>query len=618
MEDNKKDKIPPKEIIDDTGKNKYCRVKEEPLGKGGFAVCYEYKSEDDGKNYAIKAIDKNKFKESNENEKIQKNKELIKSEINIQKTFNSSKIVKVKSFFEDENFVYIVLEKCENKTLYDLLQKRKYLTEIEVQCYIFQLIEGLKIIHKNNYIHRDLKPQNLFLDEKLELKIGDFGLVAKVTNGEKKTDNCGTLVFMAPEMVNCILKENDQDKKIGYSFEVDIWAIGVIMYNLLTGSYPFHDEENSKILQNIVKSDFIFPNDRKISNAAKDLIKQILEKNPKKRPGLVQILYHDFFHIYKFPKFFNISTFLVPPDIKEYNPDINEDEIMNKEVKLTKLYKEVFPDISEIRYENINKYVKYDQSKFIGYDNWISYFHKSNSNNFYYYELNNGYIGNIDEDGINIMYDKDKKNFYLITSEDNGQNKIEKYNKDECPHNLKEKLNKLLEYYYNRNKDKLKVIISEDNESIISEESIRSEDNDDKSKEKDSTQKKSLNECNITEKKEINDNDNNNKKQENLFYIKSIEFDKKAYFFNFSDNNEQIIFKKDKIEIIMSKKKENLIYVDKNKNRMCIPTINILKNTNRELIDKLKYIRNHSAKIIQEKLTKKYNETRAGKDKGND
>ena len=323
------------------------------LGKGGFGQCYEFKSENDGIIYAGKIIDKKKFKEKKgekESEilRVQRNKEYLQREIDYQKNLNYPKIVKVKSYFEDENNVYIVLEKCNNNTLNHLLSKRKKLTEIEVQCYMFQLIQGLLFLHNRDYIHRDLKPENLFLDDNLELKIGDFGLIYKLNKNEKMFDGCGTKSYMAPEIFT----------NKGYSYEVDIWAIGIIMYRLLIGKLPFNGENEitNKILN--------FPNDIKISKAAKNLIEQILVKEPKKRPNLSQILYHDFFHNNKFPELLDISTLETAPDsslFKKYNPDLNEDDIINKDVKFTKLYTLKVPKIVEAKYENIDKYTLIEQ-----------------------------------------------------------------------------------------------------------------------------------------------------------------------------------------------------------------------------------------------------------------
>ena len=582
MIEKEKESLEPREIYDNQG-NKY--YKQRFLGKGKFGKCYECKSEDNDLIYAIKVLNKATFNENSNNEIGQKIKEMIKEEIKIQQSFNCSKIVKIKAYFEDDNNVYIVLENCKNKSLSDLLERRKHLTEIEVQCYIFQLIEGLKIIHKNNYIHRDLKPQNLFLDDKLELKIGDFGLATIINENEKKKDIVGTPIFVAPEIVN--------ENNIGYSFEVDIWAIGIIMYNLLTGDYPFKGDEK-KLYEKILKSDFDFPENIKISEAAKDLIKQILVKDPRKRPSLVQILYHDFFHIYKFPKFFNPSTLIAPPDIKEYNPDINEDEIIKKEVKLKNLYKAIIPDIFEIRYEDINKYIVKAQSQFEfeSFENWISYFHISKTNNFYYYEVNNGTIGIIYENRESILYDKKNKAVYYITPKNNGENEIKNYDKEKCPNELKEKFEELINYYEKKEFKKGKKI------KILIDGKYAQNSN----KEKDGNKNEIENGKNIYKEKEINYKTNKNQKK--LFYIKRLEDEKKAYFLYFPCDIEQIIFK-DKVEIIISYKRNNILFVDKDKNRIIVPIPNLLKITNKDLISKLKYIRNHSVTFMQQKFLEK-------------
>ena len=278
-------------------------IEEGILGKGGFGICYKYESTKDWNLYAAKIIDKKNII------KKDKNRQSIKAEIETQQECDHPKIVKVKSYSEDKDNVYIILELCQNKSLAELLDKRGFLTEFEVRNYIFQLIQGVKYLHSKKIIHRDLKPNNLLLDNNLELKIGDFGLIAKLTKEkERKTSVCGTPCFMAPELIKPPAK--------GYSFEVDIWSIGIIMYNLLTGKLPFNDNSPDKEtkIKNIYYKilnhrNITFPENNGIfgepilSEASKDLIEQILVKDPKKRPGLNQILYHDFFHIGKFPRY---------------------------------------------------------------------------------------------------------------------------------------------------------------------------------------------------------------------------------------------------------------------------------------------------------------------------
>ena len=104
---------------------------------------------------------------------------------------------------------------------------------------MFQLIEGLKYLQDKKILHRDLKPLNLFLTDKYELKIADFGLAYKLNkNDEKVKDFFVTKKFMAPEFFEEPIK--------GYSFEVDIWAIGIIMYQLFTLKTPFNSPNKIK------------------------------------------------------------------------------------------------------------------------------------------------------------------------------------------------------------------------------------------------------------------------------------------------------------------------------------------------------------------------------------
>ena len=198
------------------------------LGKGGFSICYEcqYIEGSDKKKVEKKEI--YPAKEIIDNSKP----ELIQNEIEIYKILGNKEnknIINFKTHFTYKGKKYILFELCENKDFKRLIQKRKKLKEIEVKYYIFHLINTVKYLHENNIIHRDLKLENLFLNGKMELKIGDFGLAKKLRQNETIKGVAGTLSYMAPEIL--------QDKE--YSYEVDIWAIGVIMYFLLTGELPF-------------------------------------------------------------------------------------------------------------------------------------------------------------------------------------------------------------------------------------------------------------------------------------------------------------------------------------------------------------------------------------------
>jgi len=99
--------------------------------------------------------------------------------------------------------VYILLEVCPNQTLNELIKRRKRLTEVEAQCYLYQVALALKYMHGRRVIHRDLKLGNMFLSEKLEIKIGDFGLAARLdSDGERRKTMCGTPNYIAPEILD--------------------------------------------------------------------------------------------------------------------------------------------------------------------------------------------------------------------------------------------------------------------------------------------------------------------------------------------------------------------------------------------------------------------------------
>jgi serine/threonine protein kinase len=221
-----------------TKSTKPLYLKDRQLGKGTYGECFVFESLETEEKFAAKIVNKEKLI-------LQKSKDQLTKEIKMQQICNYPKIVKVNNHFEDSENVYIIQEYCTNDTLLHLLKKRGKLTEREVQCYMFQLIQGLKYLHSKRIIHRDLKPSNLFLDENRELKIGDFGLIANVSkDNDRRKTRCGTLDYMAPEIC-----ENGEK---GYLFEVDIWSMGVIIYQLLTGQLPFKGSNENETLNNII------------------------------------------------------------------------------------------------------------------------------------------------------------------------------------------------------------------------------------------------------------------------------------------------------------------------------------------------------------------------------
>ena len=286
------------------------------LGRGGFARCYEFICQDNNKVFAAKVINK-------QNLSTERQKQKLRTEIKIHKSLHHNQVVAFEHNFEDSENVYILLELCQNQTLNELLKRRKSLSEIEVQCYIIQLVKGLQYLHSHKIIHRDLKLGNLFLTDKMQLKIGDFGLATKLDyDGEKKKTVCGTPNYIAPEVI---------DGGSGHSYEVDVWAIGIIIYALIIGKPPFETNDIKQSYKNIKSIVFKFPSDAKISYPAIKLIKKILVRDPKERPSFEDLLLDDFFNQgAAIPKLLPSASLATPPSldyIKKFMPNADENGI---------------------------------------------------------------------------------------------------------------------------------------------------------------------------------------------------------------------------------------------------------------------------------------------------
>ena len=183
-------------VVQPTGENfaRYYR-KGQFLGKGGFARVYEFACLDNRKVYAGKVIAKSTLKKPRAKQKVM-------SEIKIHRSLRNEHIVGFEHFFEDSENVYILLELCKNQTMSELLRRRKRLTELEVQSYLLQIISAVKYLHAKKVIHRDIKIGNLFINDRMEVKMGDFGLACKLEyDGQKRRTICGTPNYIAPEVL---------------------------------------------------------------------------------------------------------------------------------------------------------------------------------------------------------------------------------------------------------------------------------------------------------------------------------------------------------------------------------------------------------------------------------
>ncbi|KAK2841311.1 hypothetical protein Q7C36_012890 [Tachysurus vachellii] len=278
----------------------YCRGK--VLGKGGFAKCYELTDLSAGKVFAAKIIPHARVAKPHQREKINR-------EIELHRGLNHKHIVHFYHHFEDKDNIYILLEYCSRRSLAHILKARKVLTEPEVRYYLKQTVSALKYLHDQEILHRDLKLGNLFVSDSMELKVGDFGLAAKLepVSNRRKTI-CGTPNYLSPEVLN----------KQGHGWESDVWALGCVMYTLLQGKPPFETNNLKETYRCIKEARYSLPSS--LSLPARQLIASMLSRDPADRPKLDEIAQHEFLSQGFMPETLPSSCCFSAPDFHISSP----------------------------------------------------------------------------------------------------------------------------------------------------------------------------------------------------------------------------------------------------------------------------------------------------------
>ncbi|KAE9402541.1 Pkinase-domain-containing protein [Gymnopus androsaceus JB14] len=183
-----------------------------------------------------------------------------------------------------ESSIWIVTELCSGGELFDYLAEKGRLSEDETRFLFGQLCLAVAYLHEKGIVHRDLKLENVLLDERCRVKLGDFGFTREFERRVLMETFCGTTGYASPEML--------QGKKY-FGAEVDIWSLGVILYCLLTGMLPFDDDDEQAMREKVILGEFEDP--EWLSSEARDLIKNVLQMDPSKRLSIAQILEHPWF-----------------------------------------------------------------------------------------------------------------------------------------------------------------------------------------------------------------------------------------------------------------------------------------------------------------------------------
>ncbi|XP_066537419.1 serine/threonine-protein kinase PLK4 isoform X2 [Hoplias malabaricus] len=247
------------------------------LGKGSFACVYRAKSVNTGLEVAIKMIDKKAMQKAG---MVQR----VINEVEIQCRLKHPSILELYNYFEDSNYVYLVLEMCHNGEMSRYLKDRKKpFTEEEVRHFMHQIVKGMLYLHTHGIMHRDLTLSNLLLTSNMNIKIADFGLATQLKlPSEKHFTMCGTPNYISPEVAT----------RSAHGLESDVWSLGCMFYAFLTGRPPFDTNTVKQTLNKVVLGEYQMPTH--VSSEAQDLIQQLLQKDPTLRPSLSAVLDHPF------------------------------------------------------------------------------------------------------------------------------------------------------------------------------------------------------------------------------------------------------------------------------------------------------------------------------------
>uniref|UniRef100_A0A8C7XCQ2 Serine/threonine-protein kinase PLK4 n=1 Tax=Oryzias sinensis TaxID=183150 RepID=A0A8C7XCQ2_9TELE len=247
------------------------------LGKGSFACVYRAKSVKTGLEVAIKTIDKKAMQKAG---MVQR----VSNEVEIHCRLKHPSVLELYNYFEDSNYVYLVLEMCHNGEMSRYLKERKKpFSEDEARHFMHQIVKGMLYLHTHGILHRDLTLSNLLLTSNMNIKIADFGLATQLKlPHEKHFTMCGTPNYISPEVAT----------RSAHGLESDVWSLGCMFFAFLMGRPPFDTDTVKHTLSKVVLGDYEMPTH--VSVEAQDLIDHLLQKDPAHRPSLSAVLDHPF------------------------------------------------------------------------------------------------------------------------------------------------------------------------------------------------------------------------------------------------------------------------------------------------------------------------------------
>ncbi|OHT06339.1 CAMK family protein kinase [Tritrichomonas foetus] len=264
------DSCPISKITQILAQHGYSLISE--LGRGGFSRVFLVNSLKYDQQFAVKVI--NVYAAP-----ILKDSTFVR-EIKYLLHLNHPLIIKLYENFQDGDFMFIVLEYCENGSLREVINKCGQITCHDFWKMAKQISEAIHFCHTKNVAHRDIKPENLFVDQYDRIRLADFGFATSNFQGEKVQDHCGSRVYTPPEIIN-LTKQYDP-------FKADIWSLAITFFVMHTGKYPFPLSTHKEMVEAIKMSSLDFPLD--CDPKVRHLIIQMTHVKPDKRISIEKVI----------------------------------------------------------------------------------------------------------------------------------------------------------------------------------------------------------------------------------------------------------------------------------------------------------------------------------------
>jgi len=291
----------------------------EKRGTGKFSDVFMAVELSSNLQWAVKVVDKKRLSEQE--------REMMRSEVAIMRLLNHNNVVQMKEVFEDKQKMYLIMELVEGGELFDRIRQKKVLSEYTSFFIARQLLDAVKYLHDVGIVHRDIKPENILLTDDSEIptiKLADFGLSKLVGPNDTLRTACGTLAYVAPEVL----------MQRPYSKPVDLWSIGIVTYLMLRGRLPFDSKDRHILIQKTIEAnlDLSGPYWDKLTPYALDFLQKTIQKDTQTRLTVDQALNHAWIHN---------GDVLIP---RKINKKTMEEELLRKTLTSVKMDSSIYTE----------------------------------------------------------------------------------------------------------------------------------------------------------------------------------------------------------------------------------------------------------------------------------